>query len=125
MRFKPLDDRIIVKPLPVQTQTESGIYLPDEAQEPADEGDVVAVGPGARIDGTDERATMAVKVGDRIHYGRYSGYKVKIDGEDYFVLKEDQVLMIEAEPALQWPYRPQDMAEASGIQRIAPYKPDA
>jgi chaperonin GroES len=100
MRFRPLDDRLIIKPLEVKTQTDSGIYLPDEAQEPADEGDVVAVGPGARIDGTDQRTTMAVNVGDRVRYGRYSGHEVLLDGEKFYCIKEDQVLMIESKPLM-------------------------
>jgi chaperonin GroES len=92
VRFKPLDDRILVKKHDPETVSEGGIILPDAAQQPADWGDVVEVGPGARINGTDARATLAVQIGDRVRFGRHSGFDVKIDGEDYYIITEGNIL---------------------------------
>lgn len=99
MRFRPLDDRIVILPDPVKKEIpieglDIALQLTDESQQPADAGEVVAVGPGARIMGSDERTTMAVSVGDRVHFGRYSGYRVTVQGIEYVVMKEEGILGI-------------------------------
>lgn len=94
MTFKPLDDRIVVRRAAAKEKSDGGVYLPDDAQIPADNGEVIAVGPGKRINGTDERATMQVKAGDQIYFGRYSGYRVLVGGEEFQVIPEDEVLGI-------------------------------
>ena len=93
MNFKPLGDRILVKPLDAKEQTKGGIILPDAAREKPQEGKVVAVGPGKV---TDEGKTVAVsvKVGDKVLYGKYSSTEIKIEGDDYLIIREDDVLGI-------------------------------
>ncbi|NLY53283.1 MAG: co-chaperone GroES [Firmicutes bacterium] len=93
MNLQPLADRIVVKPLAQEEKTKSGIVLPDTAKEKPQKGEVLAVGPGRMTeDGT--RLPMEVKVGDKVIYSKYAGTEVKIDDEEYLILKETDVLAI-------------------------------
>lgn len=93
MALKPLADRIVVKALDAQEKTKSGLVLPDSAKEKPQEGKVIAVGPGRLLDeGTVK--SLEVKNGDRVLYGKYSGTEVSIEGGDYLILREDEVLAI-------------------------------
>ncbi len=92
MNLKPLGDRIVVKPVEREEKTKSGIVLPDTAKEKPQEGEVVAVGPGKYEKG--ERVPMEVKVGDRVIYSKYGGTEVKIEGEEYLILNQSEVLAI-------------------------------
>lgn len=93
MKMKPLHDRIIVKPAEKETTTASGIVLPDTAQEKPLKGEVIAVGPGKRLD-NGKIVEPEVKVSDIVLYGKYSGTEVKVDGEDVVILREEDVLAI-------------------------------
>jgi chaperonin GroES len=94
--FRPLGDRVLVKRVKEEEKTKGGIIIPDTAQEKPQEGEVIAVGPGAR-DEDGERIEMDVKVGDRILFGKWSGTEVKVDGEDLLIMKESDILgVIEA-----------------------------
>lgn len=93
MNLKPLGDRVVVKPVEQDEQTASGIFLPETAKEKPQQGEIIAVGPGAR-DEDGERLAMDVEVGDRVLYARYSGTSVKIDGKEYLILKESDILAI-------------------------------
>jgi chaperonin GroES len=90
MNFKPLHDRLLLKPMAAETKTKSGIIIPDTAQEKPMEGEVVAVGKGKRLeDGRLE--PLGVKVGDRVIYGKWSGTEVKLGGVDHVILKEEDL----------------------------------
>jgi chaperonin GroES len=90
MKFKPLHDRLLLKPLAAETRTKAGIIIPDTAQEKPMQGEVVAVGRGKRLeDGRLQQ--LGVKVGDKVLYGKWSGTEVKLDGEDHVILKEEDV----------------------------------
>lgn len=91
--LKPLGDRIIAKPVTSEEKTAGGIVLPDTAKEKPQEGEVIAVGPGTLLD-NGKRSPMEVKVGDRIIYGKYAGSEVKIGGEEYIILRQEDVLAI-------------------------------
>ena len=93
MHFRPLHDRVVVRRVGSEEKTSGGIIIPDTAQEKPQEGEVVAVGPGARGD-DNELIVLDVKVGDRILFGKYSGTEIKIDGEEVVVVREDEVLAI-------------------------------
>ncbi len=94
--FRPLHDRVVVKRVKEEEKTKGGIIIPDTAQEKPQEGEVIAVGPGAR-DEDGERIALDVKVGDRILFGKWSGTEVKIDGEDLLIMKESDIMgVIEA-----------------------------
>lgn len=93
MNLKPLGDRLVVKPTEQEEVTSSGIFLPETAKEKPQQGKVIAAGPGARKD-TGERIAMDVNVGDTVLYARYGGTNVKIDGVEYLILKETDVLAI-------------------------------
>ena len=93
MALKPLADRIVVKTLDAQEKTKSGLVLPDSAKEKPQEGKVIAVGPGRLLDEGAVKS-LEVKNGDRVLYGKYSGTEVSIQGEDYLILREDDVLAI-------------------------------
>ncbi|MBL8059805.1 MAG: co-chaperone GroES [Chthonomonas sp.] len=93
MKLTPLHDRIIVKAAAKETATASGILLPDAAQEKPLKGEALAVGPGKRQD-SGELAPVDVKVGDVVLYGKYSGTEVTVDGEDYVILRSDDVLAV-------------------------------
>lgn len=97
MNLKPLHDRIIVEAAAKEEKTAGGIILPDTAQEKPLKGTVLAVGPGKRLD-SGTLAPMDVKVGDTVIYGKYSGTEVTVDGNDYVILRADDVLaVLEAE----------------------------
>ncbi|HRE59660.1 MAG TPA: co-chaperone GroES [Hyphomonas sp.] len=91
MQFRPLADRVVVKRVQEDTKTAGGIIIPDTAQEKPQEGEVVAVGPGAR-DEKGQRVPMDLKAGDRILFGKWSGTEVKVDGEDLLIMKESDVM---------------------------------
>ena len=93
MGFRPLHDRVVVKPLEGEEKTKGGIIIPDTAKEKPMEGKVVAVGPGAR--GEDGKLVKPdVKKGDRVLYGKWSGTEVKVDGEDLLIMKESDIMGI-------------------------------
>ncbi len=91
MGFRPLHDRVVVKRIQEEAKTLGGIIIPDTAQEKPQEGEVVAVGPGAR-DEKGERVALDLKVGDRILFGKWSGTEVKVDGQDLLIMKESDVM---------------------------------
>ncbi len=91
--LRPLGDRVVVKPLARETVTKSGIVLPDTVKEKPQEGEILAVGPGKVLD-NGKRTTTEVKVGQRILFAKYSGTEVKIDGEEYLILRESDILGI-------------------------------
>jgi chaperonin GroES len=93
MKFRPLGDRVLVKRVEEETKTKGGIIIPDTAKEKPQEGEVVAVGPGARND-KGEIVALDVKAGDRILFGKWSGTEVKVDGLDLLIMKESDVLGI-------------------------------
>ncbi len=92
MKLKPLGDHVVVKPLESEEKTKSGIVLPDTAKEKPQEGKVVAIGSGRYEDG--EKIPLEVKVGDKIIYAKYGGSEIKLDGNDYLILSERDVLAI-------------------------------
>ena len=89
--IKPLEDRIVIKQVEAEQTTASGLVIPDTAKEKPQEGEVVAVGPGARDD-NGKLQPLDVKAGDRILFGKWSGTEVKIDGKDLLIMKESDVL---------------------------------
>ncbi|MHB9037610.1 MAG: co-chaperone GroES [Armatimonadota bacterium] len=91
--LKPLGDRIIAKSLAAEEVTAGGIVLPDSAKEKPQEAEVVAVGPGTQLE-SGKIAPMDVKVGDKIIYGKYAGTEVKVGGEEYVILRQEDVLAI-------------------------------
>jgi chaperonin GroES len=92
-KIQPLGDRVVVKALARETVTKSGIMLPDTAKEKPQEGEVLAVGPGKVLD-NGKRTTPEVKVGERVVFARYAGTEIKIDGEEYLILRESDVMGI-------------------------------
>ena len=91
MKFRPLHDRVLVESLEIEEKTAGGIIIPDTAKEKPQEGKVVAVGPGAKSE--DGKITpMDVKVGDQILFGKWSGTEVKIDGKEYSIMKESDIM---------------------------------
>lgn len=93
MALKPLGDRIVVKALEPDEKTKSGLVMPDTAKEKPQEGKVLSVGSGRLLDDGTVKA-LEVKAGDRILYGKYAGTEVCINGEDYLILREDDVLAV-------------------------------
>jgi chaperonin GroES len=92
-KVKPLADRVVVKPLEESEQMRGGIYIPDTAKEKPSQGEIVAVGPGKLSDdGT--RLALDVSVGDKVLYGKYSGTDVTLEGDEYLILRESDVLAI-------------------------------
>ena len=91
MKFRPLHDRVLVRRVEAEEKTAGGIIIPDTAKEKPQEGEVVAVGPGARND-KGEVVALDVKAGDRILFGKWSGTEVKVDGQDLLIMKESDVL---------------------------------
>ena len=99
MSFRPLGDRVLVKRVEEESKTKGGIIIPDTAKEKPQEGEVLAVGPGAR-DESGKRIEPDVKVGDRILFGKWSGTEVKLDGEELLIMKESDIMgIIEGQPA--------------------------
>ncbi|MDR3497561.1 MAG: co-chaperone GroES [Ancalomicrobiaceae bacterium] len=96
MAFRPLHDRVVVKRIDAEQKTAGGIIIPDTVKEKPQEGEIVAVGPGAR-DESGKLVALDVKVGDRVLFGKWSGTEVKIDGQDLLIMKESDILgVIEA-----------------------------
>lgn len=93
MNYKPLADRLLLKVKKAEEKTKSGIVLPDSAKEKPQEGEVVAAGPGAR-DKDGKRIPMEVSVGENVLYSKYSGTEVKIDDQEYLIIKETDILAI-------------------------------
>ncbi|WP_333794581.1 co-chaperone GroES [Hyphomicrobium sp.] len=93
MKFRPLHDRVVVKRVEEDTKTAGGIIIPDTAKEKPQQGEVVAVGPGAR-DEQGKIVPLEVKAGDRVLFGKWSGTEVKIDGDDLLIMKESDILGI-------------------------------
>lgn len=93
MAFRPLHDRVLVRRIEAEEKTAGGIIIPDSAQEKPSEGEIVAVGSGAKAeDGT--VTTLDVKAGDRVLFGKWSGTEVKLDGEDLLIMKESDIMGI-------------------------------
>jgi chaperonin GroES len=88
VKLKPLADRVLIEPKEAETKTASGIYIPDTAKEKPQQGKVIAVGPGVK----DEK--MEVKVGDLVLYGKYSGTEITIEGKEYLIMKQSEILAI-------------------------------
>ena len=93
MKFRPLHDRVVVKRIEEEAKTAGGIIIPDTAKEKPQQGEVIAVGPGAR-DEAGKVNPPDVKVGDRVLFGKWSGSEVKIDGEELLIMKESDILGI-------------------------------
>ena len=91
MAFRPLHDRILVRRIEAEEKTAGGIIIPDTAKEKPQEGEVIAVGPGAR-DESGKLTPLDVKVGDRILFGKWSGTEIKLNGEDLLIMKESDVM---------------------------------
>jgi len=91
VNLRPLADRVVVKVIEVEEKTEGGIVLPDTAKERPQEGEVLAVGPGRRLD-DGSLLPLSVKVGDRVLFSKYGGVEVKVEGEEYLILREDDIL---------------------------------
>ncbi|MBK9152105.1 MAG: co-chaperone GroES [Saprospiraceae bacterium] len=86
--MKPINDRVVVKPAPAEEKTTGGIIIPDTAKEKPQRGEVIAVGPGK------EGNKMTVKVGDTVLYGKYAGQEINYQGQDYLIMREDDILVI-------------------------------
>ena len=93
MAFRPLHDRVLVRRIEAEEKTAGGIIIPDSAKEKPSEGEIVAVGEGARNEGGD-RIALDVKAGDRVLFGKWSGTEVKLDGEDLLIMKESDIMGI-------------------------------
>ncbi|MCX7348184.1 MAG: co-chaperone GroES [Alphaproteobacteria bacterium] len=93
MKFRPLHDRVVVKRVEEDTKTKGGIIIPETAQEKPMQGEIIAVGPGAR-DESGKIVALDVKKGDRILFGKWSGTEVKIDGTEYLIMKESDIMGI-------------------------------
>lgn len=91
MKFRPLHDRVVVRRLDGEEKTKGGIIIPDTAKEKPQEGEVIAVGPGARDD-AGKLVALDVKKGDRVLFGKWSGTEVKIDGQDLLIMKESDIM---------------------------------
>ena len=91
MAIRPLDDRVVVEPLEAEEKTQGGIVLPDSAKEKPTKGKVISVGEGKLLD-SGKRAELLVKKGDKVLYGKYAGTEITVDGKDYLILKENDIL---------------------------------
>ena len=91
MKFRPMHDRVVIRRIEGEDKTKGGIIIPDTVKEKPQEGEVIAVGPGAR-DESGELAPLELKAGDRVLFGKWSGTEVKIDGEDLLIMKESDVM---------------------------------
>ncbi len=98
MKFRPLHDRVVVKRIDAEEKSAGGIIIPDTAKEKPSQGEVIAVGPGAR-DETGKLVPIDIKVGDRVLFGKWSGTEVKIDGEELLIMKESDVMGVIEEHA--------------------------
>jgi len=93
MNIKPLEDRVILKPMEAETKTSGGIIIPDNAKEKPQKGEVIAVGPG-KVNDKGQKIAMSLKIGDKVLYGKYSGTEVAVDGTDYLIVREGDVLAV-------------------------------
>ncbi|MEA2834190.1 MAG: chaperonin GroES [Methylobacteriaceae bacterium] len=101
MKFRPLHDRVVVRRIEGEEKTKGGIIIPDNAKEKPQEGEVIAVGPGAR-DEAGKLVPLDLKAGDRVLFGKWSGSEVKLDGEDLLIMKESDIMgVIEGAAALK------------------------
>jgi chaperonin GroES len=101
MKIRPLYDRIVVKRVEKQEEMHGGLYIPDSAKEKPQEGEVVAVGKGKRME-DGKVIPLDVQAGDRILFGKYSGSDIKLDGDEYLIMREDEVLgILDAQPQAQ------------------------
>ena len=99
MKFRPIHDRVVVRRLTAEEKTAGGIIIPDTAKEKPVEGEVIAVGPGARND-QGQIVALEVKAGDRVLFGKWSGTEVKLDGQDLLIMKESDLMgIVEGTPA--------------------------
>jgi len=98
MKFRPLHDRVVIRRLDGEEKTKGGIIIPDTAKEKPQEGEVVAVGAGARNE-TGKLVPLDVKAGDRVLFGKWSGTEVKIDGEELIIMKESDIMGVIEKPA--------------------------
>lgn len=92
MKLVPLGDRVVIKQLEAEETTKSGIVLPNQAKEKPQEAEVIAVGPGGIVDG--KEVQMQVKIGDKVIYSKYAGTEVKLDGEEYIIVRQSDILAI-------------------------------
>src|SRR6266545_3095541 len=98
MKIRPLYDRLVVKRIEEKEAVQGGLYIPDSAKEKPQEGEVVAIGKGKRLE-DGKVIALDVQVGDRILFGKYSGSDIKLDGEEYLIMREDEVLgILDAQP---------------------------
>src|SRR6185436_13744991 len=95
MKFRPLHDRVVVRRIEAEEKTKGGIIIPDTAKEKPQEGEIVAVGPGAR-DESGKVVALDVKAGDRVLFGKWSGTEVRIDGQDLLIMKESDIMGVVA-----------------------------
>ncbi|RMG09018.1 MAG: co-chaperone GroES [Planctomycetota bacterium] len=93
MKVRPLEDRVLIKPLEAEEKTSGGILLPDTAKEKQQRGKVIAVGEGKLLD-SGERAPVSVKEGDVVVFGKYAGTEIKIDGEEHQIMRESEILAV-------------------------------
>jgi len=93
MKIKPLSDRVVIKPTPMEEKTKGGLIVPDTAKEKPVIGEVVAVGPG-KVSEDGKKIMPEVKVGDKVLYGKYSGTEVTVDGEEYLIMREADIFAI-------------------------------
>ena len=100
MKFRPLHDRVVVRRVDAEEKTKGGIIIPDTAKEKPQEGEVIAVGPGARDD-SGKLVVVDVKAGDRVLFGKWSGSEVRIDGEDLLIMKESDIMGVIEKAASQ------------------------
>jgi chaperonin GroES len=95
MKFRPLHDRVVVQRVDAEEKTKGGIIIPDTAKEKPQEGKIIAVGPGGRDD-SGKLTPLDVKAGDRVLFGKWSGTEIKLDGEDYLIMKESDIMGVVA-----------------------------
>ena len=93
VNFRPLSDKVLVKPSEAETQTSGGIFIPDSAKQKPQEGEVIAVGPGRVLD-DGSRSVLTVSVGNKVIYSKYGGTELKLDGQEYMILDEDQIYAV-------------------------------
>jgi chaperonin GroES len=93
MNVKPMEDRVILKPMEAEEKTAGGIIIPDNAKEKPQKGEVIAVGPG-KVNDKGAKIEMSLKKGDKVLYGKYSGTEITIDGQDYLIVRESDVLAV-------------------------------
>ena len=98
MKFRPLHDRVVVKRIEAEEKSAGGIIIPDTAKEKPQQGEVISVGPGGR-DETGKLIPIDLKTGDRVLFGKWSGTEVKIDGVEYLIMKESDIMGVLEEPA--------------------------